>query len=49
VIEDLLRLVDDPRTVADLRRHDSVHHPRRRLERVGDRVPSRGPPATSWR
>ncbi len=41
VIEDLLRLVDDPRTVADLRRHDSVHHPRRRFELVGDRDPVR--------
>ena len=41
VIEDLLRLVEDPRTVDDLRRHDSVHYPRRRFELVGDRDPSR--------
>ncbi len=28
--------------MADLRRHDSVHYPRRRFELVGDRDPSRG-------
>ncbi len=36
--------------MADLRRHDSVHHPRRRFEIVGDRDPPRvtaGDPVTT--
>jgi hypothetical protein len=35
VLEDLLRLVDDPRATADLRRSDSPFYPRRRFEFLG--------------
>ncbi|WP_369253379.1 DUF6308 family protein [Geodermatophilus amargosae] len=41
MLEDLLRLVDDPRAVADLRRSDSPVHPRRRFEFLGDPDPVR--------
>ncbi|GAB3316136.1 hypothetical protein GCM10027451_32520 [Geodermatophilus aquaeductus] len=41
MLEDLLRLVDDPLAVADLRRSDSPVYPRRRFEFVGDVDPLR--------
>lgn len=41
MLEDLLRLVDDPLAVADLRRSDSPVYPRRRFEFVGGVDPLR--------
>ncbi|SFT66807.1 hypothetical protein SAMN05660657_02284 [Geodermatophilus amargosae] len=44
MLEDLLRLVDDPLAVADLRRSDSPFYPRRRFEFLGDVDPVRVTP-----